>query len=192
MKFRIAAAVLVLGVAAACTRGTEPVQAEVDQAQINAVDPTLLSFSATNGLPTEPFNASTPSAPSTANAPGAPFPDSLKLTAAQQTQIRALRSAFETANRVDILALKDIHERASAAKKADKPAADVRAILNLSKPILARMTARFQQLSADIAAVLTPAQKAWIAARKPIAPPVGWVGPVGTVGVGGTVGTTKP
>lgn len=187
MKFRFAASLLLVSVAAACARSTQPVAVEVDQAALDAVSPTNLSFNATSGLPTEPFNTATPTsaAPSNATnttaatAPGAPFPDSLKLTTEQKTKISALRSTFETANRADILALKDIYEKASAAKKDGKPAADIRAILNLAKPILARMNARFAQLTKDIEAVLTAAQKAWIAARKPVAPPVGWVGPVG-------------
>ncbi len=178
MKRRLAAAVLILGTVVACSKSTEPVQPEVTQVQLDAVNPTNLTFNATSGLPTEPFNAPVPGTVN-ATASRAAFPDSLKLTATQKSQIAALRTTFETANRTDIVSLKGIHDQASAAKKEGKSAAEVRAILNLSKPIIARMTARFEALRVSIAAVLTAAQKAWIASHSVIAPPPGWVGPVG-------------
>lgn len=179
MKRRIAIAVMLLGAAVACSKSTEPVTPEVTQLQLDAVDPTNLTFAATNGLPTEPFHVAVGPTVSNAAAASAVFPDSLKLTTDQKTQITALRSAFETSNKADLVQLKAIHDQASTAKKAGKAAADVRAILALAKPILARMAARFDALKVAIAGVLTPAQKAWIAAHTITLPPAGWMGPVG-------------
>src|SRR5688500_16476589 len=48
------------------------------------------------------------------------LPDSLKLTAAQQQQIRALMAAFASATKPDMEALRAIHEEARAAKAAGK------------------------------------------------------------------------
>jgi Spy/CpxP family protein refolding chaperone len=179
MNRRIAIALLVLGSAVACSKSTEPVTPEVTQLQLDAVNPTNLTFAATNGLPTEPFHVAVGPTVSNAMAATAVFPDTLKLTTAQKESITSLRTAFETANKADLVSLKAIYEQASAANKAGKPAADVRAVLALSKPILARMAARFDTLKAAIAAVLTPAQRAWIAAHLIVTPPAGWMGPVG-------------
>ena len=182
---RIAVAALVLGTAVACSKSTAPVQADVSQLQLDAVNPTNLTFAATNGLPTEPFHVEVGPTGSNAQVTGAVFPDSLKLTTSQNKAITALRSTFETDNKTDLLALNAIYVQAAAAKKAGKGSADVVAILNLAKPILARLTARLESLRLAISALLTPTQKAWIVAHTVLAPPPGWVGPVGIV-------TTKP
>jgi hypothetical protein len=164
MKRHIAI-VMLLGAAAACSKSTAPATPEVTQLQLDAVNPTNLTFTATNGLPTEPFHVAVGPTVSNSLAASAVFPDSLKLTTAQSASISSLRSAFETANKADLLSLKAIYEQATAAKKAGKPAADVLALLALAKPILARMAARFETLKAAIAAVRTPAQRAWSAAH---------------------------
>jgi len=176
---RIAIAGLVLIAAVACSKSTAPVQADVSQLQLDAVNPTNLTFTATNGFPTEPFHVAVGPTTSNVEAARAAFPDSLKLTTSQLSAIAALRTTFETANKADLLALNAIHEQATAAKKAGKSAADIIALLNLAKPILTRLTARLDALRTAIEALLTPAQKAWIVAHAVVTPPVGWVRPLG-------------
>jgi Spy/CpxP family protein refolding chaperone len=91
------------------------------------------------------------------------LPDSIKLTADQQTRIRELITAFVTATRVDMEALAAIHQEARAARTAGKTEAEIRAILARGDAIRARLHAAEAKLHADVQAVLTPAQKAWLA-----------------------------
>jgi Spy/CpxP family protein refolding chaperone len=160
-----------LALVAACDRGpTQPTQLTL-AAQLDLVDPYVLTFNASNGLPGEPFHVSGPGSRPDARGPGRPFPDSLKLTAAQKTAIQALRDAFDVAHKADLDALKAIHDQARAAMRAGKSRDDVRAILERAKPILDRLHTAFDALHTAIENVLTPAQKAWIAAHKPDRPP---------------------
>jgi Spy/CpxP family protein refolding chaperone len=154
---------------AACEKS--PTQANSSLALLDSVDQVVLTFNATNGLPSEPFHGSGPGSKGDARGPGAPFPDSLKLTAAQETQIKALRDAFKTANAVDLAALDAIHAKASAAMKAGKSRDEVRAILETAKPILDRLKPKFDALETATQAALTAAQKAWITAHKPTGMP---------------------
>jgi Spy/CpxP family protein refolding chaperone len=154
---------------AACDRA--PTQANDSLSALLAADPAALSFGATNGLPGGPFHIPGPGSRGDARGPGIPFPDSLKLTAAQQAQIQTLRDAFETANKADLDALKAIHDQAETAMKAHKSRDEVRAILETAKPILGRLAPKFDALHVAIEAVLTANQKAWIASHKPNGPP---------------------
>ena len=161
----IAAAVLF----AACEKA--PTQANSSLALLDSVDQVVLTFNATSGLPGEPFHGPGPGSKGDARGPGAPFPDSLKLTAAQEAQIKALRDAFKTANAVDLAALEAIHVKAAAAMKAGKSRDEVRAIFDTAKPILDRLKPKFDALETATQAVLTAAQKAWIASHKPTGMP---------------------
>jgi Spy/CpxP family protein refolding chaperone len=153
---------------AACEKGpTEPSLS----AQLDQVDPYVLTFSATNGLPAGPFHIPGPGSRFDARGPGAPFPDSLKLTDAQQAAIKALRDAFESAHAADLAKLQAIHDQARDAIKTGKTRAEVRAILETAKPILESLKGAFDALRDAIANVLTPAQKAWIASHRPDGPP---------------------
>lgn len=110
------------------------------------------------------------SAAATIDAAGigaANLPDSLKLTAEQKAAISALHDAFMKANAADIAALKAIEQEAKAAIKAGKSRDEVRAILAKAIPIQTRLAAAFGKLQADIWAVYTPAQRAWIEAHRP-------------------------
>jgi LTXXQ motif family protein len=169
----LVAAALVL---AACEHGpTQP----SSSALLDSVDPTALSFNATIGLPGQPFQDETaPHAPANAKAPGAPFPDSLKLTAAEKTAIQALVSAYATANAADLAALEAIHAQAVAAMKAGDTKAQVQAIVAKAAPTLARVKAAAEALHTAIKAVLTPAQQSWISAHMPKGPPPGWQRPL--------------
>lgn len=95
------------------------------------------------------------------------LPDEIKLTDAQKAQMEALRSAFRTANAANHAALKAIFDEAKAAREAGKTRAEVRAILERGKPIADQMRAAVQALHTAIQAVLTDAQRAWLAANKP-------------------------
>ena len=95
------------------------------------------------------------------------LPDSLKLTAAQEQQIRALIAAFATATKPDMDALHAIHQEARAAKAAGKTEAEIRAIYAKGDPIRARLHAAEAKLHTDIFAVLTPAQQAWLKNGRP-------------------------
>ena len=95
------------------------------------------------------------------------LPDSLKLTAAQEQQVRALVAAFAAATKTDMDALHAIHQEARAAKAAGKTDAEIRAIYAKGDPIRARLHAAEAKLHADIVAVLTPAQQAWLKNPRP-------------------------
>ena len=98
---------------------------------------------------------------------GSLLPDSLKLSVEQKAAIAALHDAFMKANAADLAALQAIEQEAKAAVKAGKPRADVRAILAKAEPIRVRLDAAFRKLQADIWAVYTPAQRAWIETHRP-------------------------
>jgi Spy/CpxP family protein refolding chaperone len=170
---------------AACDRSpTAPLD---DQALLDSVDPVVLTFDATQGLPGMPFVADGGppmiAGPMTAmpmtgfargmgrHGPGAPLPDSLRLTEAQRNAIRALVEAFHAANAADLAALRTIHQQVRDAIRAGKSREEIRAIAQRAEPILERLRPAMQALHAAIWAVLTPAQRAWIEAHRPERPP---------------------
>lgn len=95
------------------------------------------------------------------------FPDELKLTADQQAQIKALVDAFITATRADHEALAAILKQAHEAARAGKSKEEVHAILEQGRPIRERLQAAEAKLRADVLAVLTPAQRAWLESHQP-------------------------
>jgi Spy/CpxP family protein refolding chaperone len=161
---------------AACDRGpTQP----ADTTLLDSLDPAALSFNATLGLPGQPFqDDNAMHASGDAKGPGAPFPDSLKLTASQKTAIEALVNAYAAASKADMAALKAIHDSVQAAINAGDTKAQVEAIARTAAPILERMRAASKALHDAIFALLTPAQQAWITAHKPAGPPPGFHPPV--------------
>jgi Spy/CpxP family protein refolding chaperone len=166
--FRFTPLVAAAALLAACDRGpTEPTLA----AQLDLVDPYVLMFNASDGLPGAPFHVPGLGSRPDARGPGAPFPDSLKLTDAQRTAIQALRDAFDAEHKADLDALKAIHEQARAAMQAGKPRSEVRAILETARPILERLHGAFGALHTAIQGLLTAEQKAWIEAHRPDRPP---------------------
>jgi Spy/CpxP family protein refolding chaperone len=70
------------------------------------------------------------------------------------------------ANAADIAALQAIEQEAKAAVKAGKSREEVKAILANAAPIRERLDAAFRKLQADIWAVYTPEQRAWIEAHR--------------------------
>jgi Spy/CpxP family protein refolding chaperone len=97
----------------------------------------------------------------------ADLPEALRLTVEQKAAIVALHDAFMAANAADVAALRAIEADAKAAIKAGKSRDEVRAILAKADPIRARLDAAFKKLQADIWAVYTPEQRAWIEAHRP-------------------------
>jgi Spy/CpxP family protein refolding chaperone len=97
----------------------------------------------------------------------ADLPDALRLTAEQKAAIAALHEAFMKANAADIAALQAIEREAKAAIKVGKSRDEVRAILAKAVPIQTRLEAAFKKLQADIWAVYTPEQRAWIESHRP-------------------------
>ena len=95
------------------------------------------------------------------------LPDELKLTAEQQAKIKALVEAFVQATRADREALGAIIREAHQAAQAGKSRSEIEAILAKGADIRRRLSAAEAKLKADIDAVLTAEQRAWIAAHSP-------------------------
>lgn len=94
------------------------------------------------------------------------LPDDLKLSAEQREKIRALVKAFEDATRADREALRAILKEANdAARRGSRE--DAKKVLDRAADIRARLAAAEAKLKADIDAVLTPEQRAWIASHSP-------------------------
>jgi Spy/CpxP family protein refolding chaperone len=115
-----------------------------------------------------PYYAVSPAASiDAAGIGGSLLPNTLKLTAEQQAAIAALHDAFMKAIAADIAALQAIEKEAKAAIRANESREKVRAILANGAPIVARLDAAFKKLQADVWAVYTPEQRAWIEAHRP-------------------------
>jgi Spy/CpxP family protein refolding chaperone len=96
------------------------------------------------------------------------LPDSLKLTADQQAQIKALITAFNTATKADHDAIEAILKQARELGHGRTNGADAAARLLLQgSDIMKRLAAAQGKLKTDIDAVLTPEQRAWIASHEP-------------------------
>lgn len=95
------------------------------------------------------------------------LPDDIKLSEEQRQQIRALVSAFQQATRADREALAAILRNAREAVRAGKSRDEIQSILRTAAPIRDRLIAAERKLKADIDAVLTPEQRAWIEANSP-------------------------
>ncbi|MEJ7758400.1 MAG: Spy/CpxP family protein refolding chaperone [Gemmatimonadaceae bacterium] len=91
------------------------------------------------------------------------LPDDLKLTAEQKEKIKALVKAFEDATRADREALKAILHEATGGRKPNRE--EAKKIFDKTADIRARLAAAEAKLKADIDAVLTPEQRAWIASH---------------------------
>ena len=90
------------------------------------------------------------------------LPDSLKLSSDQQAAIRALISAFETATKADRDSLQAILRRARDAGRGSAAG-----VLLDGAPVIARLAAAEAKLKADIDAILTAEQRAWLASHTP-------------------------
>lgn len=95
------------------------------------------------------------------------LPDEIALTSEQRAKIRSLTEAFIAATKSDREALGAILKQAHDAARAGKTRAEVRAILEQGASIRQRLHDAEKKLVADIQAVLTAEQKAWLAAHRP-------------------------
>lgn len=96
------------------------------------------------------------------------LPDSLKLTSDQQAKIKALVDAFNAATKADHDAVDALLRQARELGKGRTTGADAAAkILAKGADIMKRLAAAQAKLKADIDAVLTPEQRAWIASHEP-------------------------
>ncbi len=82
------------------------------------------------------------------------------LTDAQKAQMKALETAFQTANQADIDAVRTAFEQVQAAIAAGKSRDEIQSILNGIKPAIERLESARRNLRAQLEAVLTPEQKA--------------------------------
>ncbi len=167
---------------AACENA--PTTPDTLQASFDQMDPVVVTFSATQGLPGGPFGvrdgapfmagmafAGAPSSAKDGRGPGAAFPDSLKLTDSQKSAIQALTAAFVAANAADLAEMRAAHKAAHDARKAGATREEVKAILDAAKPTAERVRAAADALRTAIRAVLTDAQRAWLDAHRPDRPP---------------------
>ncbi len=97
------------------------------------------------------------------------LPDSLKLSADQQAKIKALVDAFNTATKSDRDALEALLKQArDASRGKGKAGADsVGKILAKGVSVTAHLALAEAKLKADIDAVLTADQRAWLASHTP-------------------------
>lgn len=96
------------------------------------------------------------------------LPDSLKLTADQQAQIKALITAFNVATKADRDAIEALLKQARELGRGRTTGADAAGkILLNGSDIMKRLAAAQAKLKADIDAVLTPEQRAWVASHEP-------------------------
>ncbi len=154
--------------AASCER--QPTQASNDTASIDAIDPALLTFNSTFGLPAGPFMPMGASGMMGSTGPGAPFPADLKLTDAQKAQIGTLVAAFAVTKQADIAKLTQLHAAAKAAHDAGKTGKDLQPYIDDAKATAESLKAALDALHAAIFNILTPAQQAWVSAHKPTGP----------------------
>jgi len=95
------------------------------------------------------------------------LPDSLKLSDAQQAKIKTLIDAFQTATKADRESLSALLRQAREAGKGKASADSVGKILAKGAASRARLMAAELKLKADIDAVLTADQRAWLASHQP-------------------------
>ncbi|MDA1080371.1 MAG: Spy/CpxP family protein refolding chaperone [Gemmatimonadetes bacterium] len=154
------------------------------QASFDEIDPVVVTFAATQGLPGGPFGerggapfmagmpfGRAPASASNGRGPGAALPDELKLTVEQKAQITVLVTAFRAANTDDIAAMKAAHTAARTARQGGASRDDVKTILEGAKPAAERVRAAAAALRTAIQGVLTQAQREWLEAHRPEHPP---------------------
>lgn len=98
------------------------------------------------------------------------LPPALALTTEQSSEIRALFEAFLAATAADREQLAAIRREAAEARQAGRPAQEVRAILARGEDARRRLAEAEASLHRSVLAVLTPAQRAWLAGHRPPEP----------------------
>ncbi|MEN9816551.1 MAG: hypothetical protein RLZ32_431 [Gemmatimonadota bacterium] len=151
-----AAAALIL-LAAACGEGASTPLAPVDAEALAARNDSAMTAAA------QYADRATGGPAVTAAVLGFRFPAHLALSAAQEAQIRALQAAHAEATRADAAALAAVMADARTAMAAGKPRSEVEAILSRGRALAERLAAAGARQQQSIDAVLTPAQRQWIA-----------------------------
>jgi Spy/CpxP family protein refolding chaperone len=95
------------------------------------------------------------------------FPDSLALTNEQKAEMHTLREAFRTEHASALDSLRAIFQEARTARDSGATREEVRAILVTGRPIAEALRPDVRALHVALRAVLTDAQRAWIAAHRP-------------------------
>ena len=95
------------------------------------------------------------------------LPEDIAITSEQQAKIKALVEAFIQATKSDREAMGAILREAHQAIEARKSRAEVEAILAKGADIRRRLATAEAKLKADIDAVLTAEQRAWLASHAP-------------------------
>lgn len=96
------------------------------------------------------------------------LPDSIKLTSDQQAKIKALIDAFKSSTKADHDALEALLRNARDLGRNRTTGADsVAKLLAKGAEVTQRLAAAQAKLKADIDAILTPEQRAWLAAHEP-------------------------
>ncbi|HEX6053784.1 MAG TPA: Spy/CpxP family protein refolding chaperone [Gemmatimonadaceae bacterium] len=151
MRSRSVLLIAVTATLVACDRSTPVAPASIDEV-VDVVPDYALSAAAFTDA---------------AGIGGSRFPDDLRLTAQQKAAIAALHDAFMKATAADVAALRAIERQAREARAEGKSREEIRAILARALPIRERLDAAFKQLQADVWAVYTPEQRAWIESHRP-------------------------
>lgn len=95
------------------------------------------------------------------------FPDSIALTAEQRAAMLTLRQAFRAEHESELNALRAIFLEARIARNSGATREAIRAILDEARPIAQALRPDVITLHEALRAVLTDAQRAWIAANRP-------------------------
>lgn len=95
------------------------------------------------------------------------FPDSLALSDEQRAQMLALRVAFRAEHQDALDSLRAIFQAAHAARHDGATREEIRAILATGRPIGEALRPDVIALHQALLAVLTDAQRAWLAANRP-------------------------
>ena len=96
------------------------------------------------------------------------FPDSLALTPEQRAQMLELRIAFRAEHEPQLDSLRNIFQQARLARLEGATREEVRAILETGRPIAEALRPHVIALHEALRAVLTDAQRAWLAANRPM------------------------
>ena len=171
-RFTFGAAMIAVSLAAAaCSKDqpTQPTDTLVDTSAVAANDYSLVVFGSSGAALEGTLGPA--GAPFDGRSGFPPFPDSIALSDAQKAQMQALRDAFRTAHQSDLDALKAIFDQARAAHDAGATRDSVRTILQQARAIQQSLQAAVDALHQGILAVLTDAQRAWLAAHRPPPPP---------------------
>lgn len=95
------------------------------------------------------------------------LPAPIALTAEQEASLTKLLDDFQKANEADLKALTKVLDDARKAIQEGKPRSEISALLQQATTIRLRMRAAVAKLKADMDAVLTAEQKAWLASGSP-------------------------